>query len=60
MTLPMEQVIRIQVEIMQGYTWANHTPAVPDTEEAHVLWDKIAADIEQALAKGYTIEIPDL
>ena len=59
MTLEMEQVIRIQVEIMLGHSWENHTDRVPDTPEAHKLWDEIAADIEQATAKGYTIDIPN-
>lgn len=59
MTLSMEQVIRIQVEIMNGQSWESRNPAVPGTAEAHELWDSIAADIKQAIAKGYTIEIPN-
>jgi hypothetical protein len=49
--------VQIQVEIMQGKTWEDRSSAIPDT--ARELWDSIAADIEQAVAKGYTIDIPN-
>lgn len=59
MTLDMEQVIRMQVEIMNGRTWENHTAAVPNTDEAHEMWDKIAADTAAGKAKGWVAEVPN-
>lgn len=54
---PAGQAVQIQVDIMQGKTWENRSTVVPDS--ARELWDPIAADIEQAVAKGYTIDIPN-
>ncbi len=59
MTLPQEQVIRMQVEIMQGRTWETRTAAIPASEEAEAMWGRMAADIQQAVAQGLTIDIPN-
>lgn len=56
--LTHEQVIRIAAEVSSGSSWEQRTDQVPDTAEARDMWDRISADIEQAIAKGYTIELP--
>ena len=58
MTLDMQQVSRIQVEVMSGRAWEQRTDAVPGTDEAHQMWDKIAADIAQGEAKGWVADVP--
>ena len=52
-----EQVIRMQVEIMNGRTWETRTDAVPD--EAHEIWGQIAAELAQGEANGWLAEIPN-
>ena len=59
MTLEMDQMIRMQVEIMNGRTWECHSDEVPDSDEAHQMWDKIAADSAAGEAKGWAADIPN-
>ena len=44
---------------MNGRTWENHAAAVPNTDEAHEMWEKIAANIAAGEAKGWVAEVPN-
>lgn len=55
----MDQVIRIQVEIMNGATWETRSSEIPDTEEARGVWDRMTADLAKGRARGWIPEIPN-
>ena len=58
MSLTHDEVIRIQCEVMSGQPWENRTDRVPDTDEAHAMWDRIAADVARIVARGHVVDVP--
>ena len=56
--LTHEQVIRIAAEVSSGQPWENRTSAVPDTDEAHDMWDRIAANVADIVARGHSVDLP--
>lgn len=58
MSLEMEQVIRMQVQLTNGVTWENRSSDIPDTDEARQLWGKVEAELAEGRTKGWIPEVP--
>lgn len=55
--MDMEQVIRIQADLMLRRTWETRSPGIPDTPEARDVWDEIAVQLAEGHAEGWIAEI---
>ena len=56
--LTHEQVIRIAAEVSSGSSWDERTDQVPDTAEAREMWDRIAANVADIVARGHSVDLP--
>jgi hypothetical protein len=57
-TLSHDQVIRIAAEVSSGSSWEQRTDQVPDTAEAHDMWDRITANVAGIVARGNSVDLP--
>ena len=57
MTLSVETVSRIQIEVMSGASWNERSDQVPSTDEARQMWDDISRNLADMRASGGSADV---